>query len=272
MVDADILRLSAIRAGLGLKFISKEDKISNILSQLSTWSGFNLDLVLKGGTALNRAYLKNISRFSEDLDIDVIGNMPVENKVDELKKRITDLEGFNIQGPRMLHRTARFDAYYINEFGDKDRVMLEFYLSHQEAIAEKPIKSTLLVSRFLETSPALFPCYSLEDLMGQKLVALYQRNLGKDIFDIYHALELDIDMPVLCKTLEKRLLFIHIDSNLHEFFSDLLEKRSALLKDAANIGNSANHYIPRSLRPDWQVLISSLWERLEVLARDKIMR
>lgn len=267
MVDADILRLSAMRAGLGLKFISKEDKISNILSQLSNWSG--LDLVLKGGTALNRAYLKQRSRFSEDLDIDVIGNTSVEAKVEELKKRIMGLEGFDIEGPRMLHRTARFDAYYINEFGDKDRVMLEFYLSHKEVIAEKPIKPTLLVSRFLETSPAIFPCYSLEDLLGQKLVALYQRTLGKDIFDVYHALEIDIDISVLGKTLGRRLLFNHIDSNVNEFIRDLLEKRSMLMKDAANIGNSANHYIPRSLRPDWRVLISSLWERLGVLARDK---
>ena len=269
MVDADILRLSAIRAGLGLKFISKEDKISNILYQLSNWSG--LDLVLKGGTALNRAYLKDISRFSEDLDIDVIGNIQEEKKVDELKKRLTEIEGFDIQGPRMLHRTAKFDAYYINEFGYKDRVMLEFYLSHKEAIAEKPIKSTLLVSRFLETSPSLFPCYSLEDLLGQKLVALYQRTLGKDIFDIYNAIHLDIDIPVLGKTLRRRLLFNHMDSNVKEFLRDLLEKRSVLLKNAANLGNSANHYIPRSLRPDWRVLISSLWERLEILAKEKVM-
>ena len=61
MVDVDILRLSAVRAGLGSKFISKEDKISNILSQLSDWLDLKFDLILKGGTAINRAYLKNIN-------------------------------------------------------------------------------------------------------------------------------------------------------------------------------------------------------------------
>ncbi len=270
MADVELLRIIAARTGLGLKFLSKEDKLSRILAQLSDWSG--LALVLKGGTALNRVFLGDVSRFSEDLDIDVIGRMSLQEKVGELKKRVSSLEGFDLKGPRMLHNTARFDAYYINEFGDKDRVMLEFYLSHQKAIAVQPIKSQLLHSRFVETSPAIFPCYSFEDLVARKFVALYRRNIGKDIYDLYHALALPIETSVLSKALKGLFKFYHIREDLKGFYQGLLAKKDVLMEEATLIGNSANHYIPRSLRPEWRVLISSLWERLAEVDLEGIER
>ena len=69
MVDREILRLYALRTGLGLKYLSKDEMISVALKQLRPLFP---DVIFKGGTALNRVYLSQIgvNRFSEDIDLD----------------------------------------------------------------------------------------------------------------------------------------------------------------------------------------------------------
>jgi len=103
-------------------------KISLLLSQL--WEIFGEKAILKGGTALNRVYLARIgvARFSEDIDIDYF-NGNVETSAREIVEGMKKIKGFNVKEPRVLHRTFRFDCYYINTFGNRDRVKVEFYLS-----------------------------------------------------------------------------------------------------------------------------------------------
>ena len=55
--------------------------------------------------------------------------VPLSVVEEYLKDKIRGIEGFNIPNARLLHRTLRFDCYYINELGQKDRIMLEFYLT-----------------------------------------------------------------------------------------------------------------------------------------------
>jgi len=57
MADLEILRYLAAKTGIGLKYLSKDEKISIILEQARE---LFLDVVLKGGTALNRVYLQKL--------------------------------------------------------------------------------------------------------------------------------------------------------------------------------------------------------------------
>ena len=60
MIDLDMLKLQAVKTGLGIKYLSKEERISILLSQLNEI--FQDDIILKGGTALNRGYLYSMQR------------------------------------------------------------------------------------------------------------------------------------------------------------------------------------------------------------------
>lgn len=73
MVDPNILRHISVKTGLGLKYLSKDEKVSIVLEQVR---GLFPEVILKGGTALNRAYLARlgVSRFSEDIDLDFISD------------------------------------------------------------------------------------------------------------------------------------------------------------------------------------------------------
>jgi len=257
MAEIEILRYLAARTGLGLNYLSKDEKISIIMEQLR-----NLfpEVVLKGGTALSRVYLAKVgvSRFSEDVDLDFISDKGLNEKISTIKDRVKEIKGFDREGPRILHRTLRFDCYYMNEFEQRDRVNLEFYLTQIEAIKTEEV---LVKSPFIETHPVIFKVYSLEDLMARKFIALYNRMEGKDIYDLFYCLDLEFDRGNLLTALKIMLDFYKV--NQASFLNELLLRLREAKKNAYYIGNSTNHFIPRNLRPDWKVFIDTLILKIE---------
>ena len=87
MADPEILRYLAAKTGLGLKYLSKDENISIVLEQLR---GLFPEVILKGGTALNRVYLakSGVSRFSEDIDLDFISDESLDKKISTIRERV----------------------------------------------------------------------------------------------------------------------------------------------------------------------------------------
>ena len=256
-MDIEMLRHTAAKTGLGLNYISKDEKLSYLLTQLGEI--FPEDVVLKGGTAINRVYLAKIgvSRFSEDIDLDFLIKGDLNGRIESIKAGMKKVMDFDVRGPRILHRTLRFDCYYLNELGYRDRVKAEFYLSAGRYIS---YSKELIKSPFLPYYPALFNIYSFEDLMAKKLMALHNRTEGKDIYDSFHLLNMDFDRKRLMEALSFGIEFYHIEG---DFFESLNERLERALRMAAYIGNSTNHFIPRSLRPNWREMIRTVMWRIE---------
>ena len=257
MADPEILRYLAVKTGLGLNYLSKDEKISILLEQVRDLFP---EVILKGGTALNRVYLQKlgVNRFSEDIDLDFVSSKSLDKKISTIKEKTLKIRGFDMEGPRILHRTLRFDFYYINEFDQKDLVRLEFYLTQTEAVK---IKDVLVKSSFIETHPVIFKVYSLEDLIARKLITLYNRMEGKDIYDLFYCLDLEYSVKDLLKALEFTLKFYKVDQ--FKFSNEILSRLKAARKNAYYIGNSTNHFIPRRLRPDWKSFIDTLIPKIE---------
>jgi len=257
MADPEILRHISAKTGLGLKYLSKDERISIVLEQLR---GLVPDVILKGGTALNRVYLATlgVSRFSEDIDLDFVSDKDLDEKISAIKERVAKIKDFEMGDLRILHRTLRFDCYYMNEFGDKDRIIIEFYLTRTEFLK---VEDALVKSPFMETHPTIFKVYSLEDLMARKFIALYNRMEGKDIYDLFYCLDLDFDKEDLSKALNLMLDFYRISQP--GFRDDLMLRLEDARKNSYYIGNSTNHFIPRNLRPDWKIFIDTLILKIE---------
>jgi uncharacterized protein len=131
MMDLDMLQLLAVKTGLGIKYLSKEERISMLLVQLNEL--MNNDIILKGGTALNRGYLYPIKRgrFSEDIDLDFIKHVNIDEKMKDIKKNIKKINEFSVSKPRILYRTLRFECEYVNQIDEKDKIQIEFYVSEK---------------------------------------------------------------------------------------------------------------------------------------------
>ena len=259
MADPEILRYLSIKTGLGLKFLSKDEKISIALEQLRELFP---EVILKGGTALNRVYLikSGVGRFSEDIDLDFVSDKDLNEKISAINERVGEIKYFDVEGPHIVHMTLRFDCFYMNEFGDRDRIRLEFYLTRTEFMK---LEDVLVKSPFVETHPAIFKVYSMEDLMARKFIALYRRMEGKDIYDLFYCLEMDFDKNVMRKALNLMLDFYRIDKK--DFLDNLILRLKNAKANSYFIGNSTNHFIPRNLRPNWKVFIDTLIIKLKDL-------
>lgn len=179
-------------------------------------------------------------------------------KISAIKKRLSEIKDFDIKGPGIIHRTLRFDCYYMNEFNEKNRVRIEFYLTVTKFLKAE---DALLKSPFIETHPVIFRVYSLEDIMARKFIALYNRMEGKDIYDLFYCLDMNFDKERLFKALKIMQNLYRI--NQASFQDELLSKLKKARENAYYIGNSTNHFIPRDLRPEWKVFIDTLMLKIE---------
>ncbi|MBU0497730.1 MAG: nucleotidyl transferase AbiEii/AbiGii toxin family protein [Candidatus Thermoplasmatota archaeon] len=259
-MDLDMLRLQAVKTGLGIKYLSKEERISILLAQLNEL--FPDDVILKGGTAFNRGYLYSMKRgrFSEDIDLDYYKYTPLDDTIKQIKNKMNKITEFDVSLPRILHRTLRFDCQYVNQLDEKDRVQVEFYLSKKKSA--KPGQKMLLQSQYVPVSATLFIVYSLEDLIAQKLITLYSREEGKDMYDLFYGLDLTYDEKIVQDALSKLFIHYHINQTYPTFIKELIKKIDKMHTNLQYIANSTNHFIPRNLRPNWDVFMRMLKEKI----------
>jgi uncharacterized protein len=262
-MELRMLRHLALRSGLGMNYVAKEERISQLLCILRYL--FGSDVVLKGGTGFNRVHLSQlgVARFSEDIDLDYVPEGDLDGRIKSISEKMLGIDEFQVEGPRLLHRTLRFDARYVNELGSKDRVCVEFYLTRKPHLS---VEEVLVKSPFVDAHPTIFTTYSAEDLLARKMMALYNRSEGKDIYDVLHGLRLDLRRERLHEAVDVLVSFYRIEPG---FYGSLAGKVGSLEERWKYIASSTNHFIPRSLRFDWKLAIRTLAEEIERIARDR---
>lgn len=254
MADIEMIKLVSLRTGLGMKFVSKDAKLSVLLAQLSgLLEGKNV--VLKGGTAMNRIYIKK--RFSEDIDLDFVSRNSAKQKLEAINKVMAGLTGFKVERPRRMGSVYRYDCGYENEFGAKDKIRVEFNISFSRVIAASVPEKRAVSPFIFPSEAALMPAYSFEDLIARKIAAVVGREDGKDIFDLSHALDMDFSKRKLQEALKAIGFGNHVEMKKD------IQRRLEGMREKAIIGNSANHYIPSELRPGWRSFTDTLILRLK---------
>ncbi len=244
-MDLEEIRRISIKKGVGQKFICKEERLTNLLTQL--YILFKEEIILKGGTGLNRAFLYDKGRFSEDIDLDIITRNQSET-ISYLEKKSKKIQGFDIKKPRLMNRTLRFDCYYMNELDQKDKIQIEFYIGHERIIGETILKA--IHSPIIEQQATVFNIYTFESLIARKIIALTRREEGKDLYDLLYSLKKNYD--------KKKLL--HICNELCEFYNiinikkELKKQFEIINKNIKYIGNSTNHYIIKENSLGWSFI------------------
>lgn len=151
-------------------------------------------LVLRGGTALHKLYMDEPLRYSEDIDLVQHTEGPIGPILDGLRARLDPFLG----KPRRERNPGTVTLLYRME---------------TESIPVKPLKLKVEINsrehfdvfgviekKFEVKSPwfngqANIKTYTLEELLGTKLRALYQRRKGRDLFDQWVGLEKKSTQP-----------------------------------------------------------------------------
>lgn len=254
MVSLREARQAAAKYGIGVQYVMKEARVFDIWSKICPvfLSHHILDhatIICKGGTPLNKIFFGNVQRFSEDIDMDIFFKRKLgrEDKIQFIKKNIIILLDASYDIPKEARRRniIMFLCRFQNELGEKDHVKLEFNLSESRTGTDEIAEAK---SKILSITLGRIPVYSLETLLAKKLKAFYERDEGKDVYDIYYGLKLCKDFSKVVLILKNVLRSAQI--NYDTFASEIVRK----LDDKQMMRRlrlNANPYIPKNLRIDF---------------------
>ncbi len=159
--------------------------ISRALVEIFTSDYLSEHLAFRGGTALHKLYLHPAPRYSEDIDLVQIIPGRIKPIMEELKQVITFFEEKRSTQNRGhgIKAIYRFNSEY-----EAIRMRLKLEINCKEHFnvldwVEFPYK----VENEWFTGATTIKTYHLNELLGSKLRALYQRSKGRDLFDLYYA-------------------------------------------------------------------------------------
>ena len=140
-------------------------------------------LVFRGGTALHKLYSPQQERYSEDLDFVQKIAGPIGNILRELHAVLDPWLGI----PKWKQTQGRVTFYYryTSEIEPVRSMKVKIEINTREhfqycKLEEVPFQ----ISNRWFKGKAVVSSYALEELMGTKMRALYQRKKGRDLFDL----------------------------------------------------------------------------------------
>ncbi len=143
-------------------------------------------LAFRGGTALHKLYLQPQPRYSEDIDLVQIRSEPIKETIQRLQKALSFLGKSNVT-PRKDNNTLYYR--FQSEFPPVQKMKLKIEINcreHFSVLGWEKIPFNINSEWF--KGDCKLTTYTLEELLGTKLRALYQRRKGRDLFDLWKAL------------------------------------------------------------------------------------
>lgn len=256
IMDEDAYTIESAKSGLPRNYAIKEHHVFDILGKLSAKLTGRNDIVFKGGTALNKIYLGDVQRFSEDIDFDCFYEDKKEEKIKGLVEIVKEIEGYRVTRGWRLRETIRFELAYVLPNGQKDRVFVEFNLKKGSCPFE--VVSGTAKSNVSGQTVAGILTYPLDVLILLKMGALISRGEGKDVYDVYYGLlrarKEEIDLG---RNIKGYSSYSKEEMDYREMIERCQQKLEKL--DWKKIQEITNPYIPYWNRPsDWEEFIKNL--------------
>lgn len=162
--------------------------ISRALVAIFTHPLLGRSLAFRGGTALYKLHLKPPARYSEDIDLVQVSAEAAGPIMDALHEV---LDGW-LGKPRYKQSEGRVTFFYRFESEDTPPIPLKLKveINSREHFAVYGFTRVpfAVSSRWFEGGCEI-GTYALDELLGTKLRALYQRKKGRDLFDLSVALK-----------------------------------------------------------------------------------
>lgn len=152
-------------------------------------------IAMRGGTLLHKVYFSPASRYSEDVDLVIIGNKTAE----EVKKAINrvlvkphksiwedvKLAVRNVVRPSKVLR----ETFHVSSCMGGKPLEIVVEANATERISHRDIAKIQFSYQFRgQTSTATINGFEIHEMLGTKMRALFQRKRGRDLFDLYWAL------------------------------------------------------------------------------------
>ena len=143
-------------------------------------------LVFRGGTALNKLFIKPASRYSEDIDFVQKKSEPVGKIIDAIRGSLKSWLGEPHR--RITKFGVKLTYRYTAENGRPMKLKIEINSTEHFNVLDLCDMDFSVQSKWFE-GDCLVAVYQLEELIATKLRALFQRRKGRDLFDIWYVFE-----------------------------------------------------------------------------------
>ena len=156
-------------------------------------------LAFRGGTSFNKLYLHPQPRYSEDIDLVQIKAEPIKETIDKIREVLSFLGEPKIK--QKAHNNTLIFRFY-SEIPPIIPIRLKVEINTREHFNVLGLtKCDFSVNNQWFSGTCKATTYYLEELLGTKLRALYQRRKGRDLFDLCKALstqKLDTENIIRC--------------------------------------------------------------------------
>jgi len=174
--------------------------LSRALVDLYGNPSFTQTVAFRGGTALHKLFFTTPGRYSEDIDLVQIGAGPIGPILDAIRAALDPWLG----EPKRKQSQGRVTMIYRFETTTRPIQPMRFKveINTREHFAVLGIqRRPFVVDNPWFSGRADIGTYRIEEMLGTKLRALYQRKKGRDLYDLWLALtslEVDDEKVVHC--------------------------------------------------------------------------
>lgn len=195
MIKSGEIQQKAREVGVRDQQIEKDYMLSWVLQGIAQHEHLSKTIVFKGGTVLKKIYFENY-RFSEDLDFTLLNNDITNEQIFAWFKVTFEyvLEEANIHLAIIdnnEHEDGGINFYisYIGPLGGQgNNKKVKVDISRSEKLEFKPVMKTVLFG-YSDLTEYQLLCYSLEEVLVEKMRTVMQRMQARDFYDIWYLLE-----------------------------------------------------------------------------------
>ncbi|MDD3544980.1 MAG: nucleotidyl transferase AbiEii/AbiGii toxin family protein [Kiritimatiellae bacterium] len=203
-------------------------------------------VALRGGTSLSKLFIRPACRYSEDIDLVQTQAGPAGPLIDAIRQTLDPWLG----KPSRARADGGFSMIYRfdSEIAPVRPLRLKIEVNTREHFTVLGVQTVeMKVTNPWFSGIAPINTYRLDELMGTKLRALYQRRKGRDLFDLWLCLSrklIDPQRTVHCflryMTHESHPISrAQFEQNLHDKQTD-----AAFMEDIAPLLNASTKYDP----------------------------
>lgn len=181
---ADILAWRTEHPWVSNAQVEQDLIICRVVIELFSRPVLREQLAFRGGTALHKLFLKPATRYSEDIDLVQMKAGAIGPVMDGVHDALDSWMGT----PRREQKEGNVTlTYRVNsEIAPVVPLRLKIEINTREHFTVLGLaEQTLAVESRWFTGHSAIPTFALDELLGTKMRALYQRRKGRDLFDLW---------------------------------------------------------------------------------------
>ena len=219
------------------------------------------NMAFRGGTAIHKLFMNPQPRYSEDIDLVQIKAMPIKETITRLQQRLSFLGEPDIR-QKANNNTVVFK--FNSESMQSTVLKLKVEINCREHFSVFGFKEMdfAVHSEWFKGNCTL-KTYFIDELLGTKLRALYQRRKGRDLYDLYKVMSsIEVDNARLLQCYREYMNFVVAQPPTQKQFLRNMEDK---MVDDEFLGD-----IKSLLRPDEKYNPNKAWEFVKTELIEKI--